>query len=109
MGVSVTVLASGSNGNSAIVASASTRILVDAGISCRELFKRMKALETDPRHLSAVLITHEHSDHVYGLATLSKKLKVPIYMTGATCGAWKRAVHDAVGEPPVPAQLEIFA
>ncbi len=69
MGVSVSVLASGSRGNCAIVCSSSTRILVDAGISCRETFKRMKAAGGDPRMLSAVLITHEHSDHVYGLRT----------------------------------------
>jgi phosphoribosyl 1,2-cyclic phosphodiesterase len=64
MGVSVSLLASGSRGNSAIVSSARTRILVDAGISCRETFKRMKAAGDDPHSLSAILITHEHSDHV---------------------------------------------
>ncbi len=57
MGVSVSVLASGSRGNSAIVCSSRTRILVDAGISCRETFKRMKAAGDDPRTLSAILIT----------------------------------------------------
>ncbi len=82
MGVSVSVLASGSRGNSAMVCSATTRILVDAGISCRETFKRMKAAGEDPSHLSAIVITHEHSDHVYGLATLAKKLSIPIFMTG---------------------------
>ena len=82
MGVCVSMLASGSRGNCAMVASACTRILVDAGISCRETFKRMKALGEDPHSLSAILITHEHSDHVYGLATLAKKLRIPVFMTG---------------------------
>jgi len=82
MGVSVTMLASGSRGNCAVVASARTRILVDAGISCRETFKRLKTLGEDPHSLSAILITHEHSDHVYGLATLAKKLRIPVFMTG---------------------------
>src|SRR4029077_13305962 len=68
MGVSVCMLASGSRGNCAIVSSTHTKILIDAGISCRETFKRMKSLGDDPRSLAAVLITHEHSDHVYGLA-----------------------------------------
>ena len=64
--VRMTVLASGSKGNSTIVASATTRILVDAGLSCRELMKRMKAAGEDPAALDAILITHEHQDHVQG-------------------------------------------
>ena len=84
MGVRVSMLASGSRGNCALVASSSTKILVDAGISCREIFKRMKSLNEDPQSLSAIVITHEHSDHVYGLATLAKKLSVPVFMTAAT-------------------------
>ena len=109
MGVCLSVLASGSRGNSAIVSSSHTRILVDAGISCRETFKRMKAAGDDPYALSAILITHEHSDHVLGLATLAKKLKVPLFMTGATHHAWARAVRDEKGEPPQIACLELFS
>ena len=109
MGVSVSVLASGSRGNSAIVASSSTRILLDAGISCRETFKRMKALGDDPHQLSAILITHEHSDHVHGLAMLARKLNVPVFMAGAAHQAWKRAMRDETGECPELAQLELFS
>jgi len=109
MGVSVSVLASGSRGNSTLVESSSARILVDAGISCRETFKRLKSIGRDPREISAVLITHEHSDHISGLATLAKKLKVPIFMTGATHQAWARTVKDASGEPPQVAKLEVFS
>jgi phosphoribosyl 1,2-cyclic phosphodiesterase len=109
MGVSVSVLASGSNGNCAMVASSSTRILVDAGISCRETFKRLKALGEDPHQLSAILITHEHSDHIYGLFTLAKKLAIPIFMTGATHNAWRRAVRDEKGEFPEICKLEVFS
>src|ERR1700756_1714669 len=108
MGVSVSMLASGSRGNCAIVASASTKILVDAGISCRETFKRMKALGDDPHSLSAILITHEHSDHVYGLATLAKKLRIPVFMTGATHAAWARAMRTVNGERPQLERLERF-
>ena len=78
---------------------------MDAGISCRETFKRMKALGEDPHSLSAILITHEHSDHVYGLATLAKKLRIPVFMTGATHQAWARALRNEKGERP---QLEKF-
>jgi phosphoribosyl 1,2-cyclic phosphodiesterase len=108
MGVSLSVLASGSRGNCAIVASACTRILVDAGISCRETFKRIKAGGGDPQALTAILITHEHSDHVYGLATLAKKLHIPIFMTGATHHAWARAMRDETGERPELSRLEVF-
>ena len=108
MGVSLSVLASGSRGNSAIVASAHTRILVDAGISCRETFKRIKTAGDDPHALSAILITHEHSDHVYGLATLAKKLKIPVFMTGATHQAWARAMRDESGEMPDLTCLDVF-
>jgi phosphoribosyl 1,2-cyclic phosphodiesterase len=108
MGVSISVLASGSRGNTAIVESSSARILVDAGISCRETFKRMKSLGRVPHSISAVLITHEHSDHVYGLATLAKKLNVPVFMTGATHQAWARSLRDDSGQLPEIAKLEIF-
>jgi phosphoribosyl 1,2-cyclic phosphodiesterase len=90
MSVRLTVLASGSKGNSAVVANSSTRILVDTGLSCKETLKRMAQAGEDPAQLSAIVITHEHSDHVQGLAVLARKLKVPVYMTGATHQAWKR-------------------
>jgi phosphoribosyl 1,2-cyclic phosphodiesterase len=109
MGVSVSVLASGSRGNSAIIASSSTRILVDAGVSCREIFKRMKTIGEDPHSLSAILITHEHSDHITGLRTLSRKLGVPVFMTGATHQAWARAERDDDGVMPEVCKLEVFA
>jgi phosphoribosyl 1,2-cyclic phosphodiesterase len=109
MGVSVEVLASGSRGNSTIVQSSSTRLLVDAGISCRETFKRMKAAGDDPHALSAILITHEHADHVSGLLVLARKLKIPVFMTGATHQAWSRALRDADGERPQLDRLEFFA
>ncbi len=88
----MTVLASGSRGNSAVVATAETRILVDAGLSCRELMKRMAAAGEDPAGLSAILITHEHQDHVAGLATLARRLCIPVYFTEPTHRAWARMV-----------------
>jgi phosphoribosyl 1,2-cyclic phosphodiesterase len=109
MGVSVSVLASGSRGNSAVIQTSKTKILVDAGISCRETFKRMKALSEDPRTLTAVLITHEHCDHVYGLLTLSKKLRIPVFMTGATHQCWSRSMRDKNGVRPQVEKLEVFA
>src|SRR6266851_3878849 len=94
MGVSVSVLASGSRGNCALVASSSTRILVDAGLSGRETFKRLRALGERTEEISAILITHEHSDHVAGLQRLATKLNVPVFLTAPTHHAWSRAVRD---------------
>jgi phosphoribosyl 1,2-cyclic phosphodiesterase len=86
----MTVLASGSKGNSTLVASSRTRILVDAGLSCRELLKRMQMANEDPAAIDALLITHEHQDHVQGVAVLARKLGVPVYFTQATHRAWMR-------------------
>jgi phosphoribosyl 1,2-cyclic phosphodiesterase len=86
----MTVLASGSKGNSTLVASSRTRILVDAGLSCRELMKRLQMANEDPATIDALLITHEHQDHVQGVAVLARKLGVPVYFTQATHRAWMR-------------------
>jgi phosphoribosyl 1,2-cyclic phosphodiesterase len=88
----MTVLASGSKGNSTVIASASTRILVDAGLSCRELLKRLAIAGEDPAALTAILITHEHQDHVAGLATLARRLRIPVFLTEPTHRAWVRMV-----------------
>lgn len=86
----MTVLASGSKGNSAVVASNRTRVLVDAGLSCRELLRRMALTGEDPAQLSAILITHEHQDHVAGLAVLARRLRIPVFFTEPTHRAWIR-------------------
>jgi phosphoribosyl 1,2-cyclic phosphodiesterase len=88
----MTVLASGSKGNSTVIASAHTRILVDAGLSCRELLKRMALAGEDPSALDAILLTHEHQDHVAGLATLARRLRIPVFLTEPTHRAWVRMV-----------------
>jgi phosphoribosyl 1,2-cyclic phosphodiesterase len=88
--VRFTVLASGSKGNSTVVTGGRTRILVDAGLSCRELVRRMKLAGEDPETLDAVIITHEHSDHVSGLAVTARKLGIPVYFTEGTHRAWMR-------------------
>src|ERR1700756_3894856 len=88
--VRFTVLASGSKGNSTIVSGGHTRILVDAGLSCRELCRRMKLAGEDPATLDAIIVTHEHQDHVNGLAVTARKLGIPVYFTEATHRAWVR-------------------
>ncbi len=88
--VRFTVLASGSKGNSAVISGGRTRILVDAGLSCRELFRRMKLADEDPATLDAIVVTHEHQDHINGLAVTARKLGIPVYFTEAAHRAWMR-------------------
>jgi phosphoribosyl 1,2-cyclic phosphodiesterase len=86
----MTVLASGSKGNSTVISTSRTRVLVDAGLSCREILKRMLVAGEDPSTLNAILITHEHQDHVAGLAVLARRLKIPVFLTEPTHRAWVR-------------------
>jgi len=86
----MTVLASGSKGNATVIAAGSTRILVDAGMSCRELMKRMAQVGEDPEALDAILITHEHLDHVSGLSVLARRFNIPVFFTEGTHRAWVR-------------------
>jgi phosphoribosyl 1,2-cyclic phosphodiesterase len=88
----ITVLASGSKGNSSVIASDRTRILVDCGLSCRELTRRMAMTGEDPSTLDAIVITHEHIDHVAGLPVLARKLGIPVFFTESTHRAWVRMI-----------------
>ncbi len=87
-----TVLASGSKGNCTVVSTGSTRILLDAGLSCREIVKRMRLAGENPETIDGLLITHEHSDHIQGVSVLARRWKVPVYFTEATHQAWARAI-----------------
>jgi phosphoribosyl 1,2-cyclic phosphodiesterase len=78
------VLASGSRGNATLVYSAKTRVLVDAGTSCKELKRRLDLTPVQAKNLNAVLITHEHNDHVSAAGTFSRKFNLPAYMTRGT-------------------------
>jgi phosphoribosyl 1,2-cyclic phosphodiesterase len=80
----VSILASSSSGNSTFLSSGKTRILVDCGLSRRETFARLEAIGEDPRRLDAIVISHEHSDHVCGLPVLAKSLRIPVYLTRLT-------------------------
>ena len=95
MAMRVVVLASGSKGNSTLIATARTRILVDCGLSCKETFKRLQAAGEEPHRIDAIVISHEHSDHVNGLPVLARKTKAPVFMTGASNDAWGGGCEDA--------------
>lgn len=99
MAVRMTVLASGSKGNCTVVSSNHASILVDAGISCRETLKRMRVAGESPENLKAIVISHEHNDHVAGLQVLARKLQVPVYISEATYHHWRKDARDADGKP----------
>ncbi|MCI8677161.1 MAG: MBL fold metallo-hydrolase [Lawsonibacter sp.] len=94
-----TTLASGSTGNAALVSCGDTHILLDAGISAKRITAGLAELGVKPCQLSAILLTHEHGDHVSGLRVLSKKAGAPIYATRPTLWEWyKRNQCDEVKE-----------
>lgn len=86
-GLRLHVLATGSKGNSCVVECPDGLILVDAGISCRQIFVRMGQLGLSPARIRAVLITHEHADHIAGLRVVASKVAAPVYASGGTCHA----------------------
>jgi phosphoribosyl 1,2-cyclic phosphodiesterase len=83
-----TLLGSGSTGNALLIATEKTRILVDAGLSCREIVRRLALVGVDAADLDGVLITHEHTDHVGGLRNLIGKLRCRVYISRATEDAY---------------------
>lgn len=84
MALYITSLNSGSNGNCYYVGNDDEAVLVDAGISCRETEKRMKRLGLPMTRVKAIFVSHEHGDHITGVAGLSKKFQLPVYITKAT-------------------------
>lgn len=84
MSLFITSLNSGSNGNCYYVGTNDEAILVDAGLSCRETEKRMTRLGLQMNAVKAVFISHEHTDHIFGLPVLSKKYRLPVYITERT-------------------------
>jgi phosphoribosyl 1,2-cyclic phosphodiesterase len=77
--VRFTILGSGSSGNCAYIETENSRVLVDAGFTPRQIRQRLATIGRTPENLSAILITHEHSDHISGLFGLAEKLRIPIY------------------------------
>ena len=83
-----TVLGSGSTGNCVLITSERTKVLVDAGLSAREILRRLAAVGVDPAELDGVLLTHEHGDHAGGLRVLLSHIKCPLFISGATADAY---------------------
>lgn len=85
-----TVLGSGSTGNSVLIATEKTKVLVDAGLSAKQILLRLSSVGVNFEELDGVLITHEHSDHAGGLRVLLSNVKCPVYISGKTQNAYLR-------------------
>jgi len=88
LALEIAVLASGSSGNAIYLNEGNITLLIDAGLSGKEIERRMKKIARNPADLDALLITHEHGDHIKGAGVLARRYNIPIY---ATEGTWKAA------------------
>jgi phosphoribosyl 1,2-cyclic phosphodiesterase len=88
-----TVLGSGSTGNAVLISTETTNVLIDAGLSAREILRRLEMVGVSCDDLDAIVITHEHSDHIAGLRVLLRSICCPVYVSGETEDAyyWTRA------------------
>lgn len=84
MSIRFSVLASGSGGNACYVEAGGARILIDAGLSCRQTLHRLRLVGVDPASLEALVITHEHVDHIRGAGAIARRLDLPIFINPAT-------------------------
>lgn len=95
-GISLAVLGSGSKGNATLIRSGSTYILVDAGLSAKQLTLRMSILGISPEQLDAILITHEHSDHAQGIDVLLRQRRIPVFTNALTREALSHKMKSAI-------------
>ena len=82
--ISVCVLASGSKGNAIYVSDGRSSILIDAGLSGVEIERRLLSRNLCPESLDAIVVSHEHSDHIQGAGPLSRRYRLPVYINGPT-------------------------
>jgi phosphoribosyl 1,2-cyclic phosphodiesterase len=82
--LSVCILASGSKGNAVFVSGGAASILIDAGLSGVEIERRLKSRGLDPKNLDAILVSHEHADHIQGVGVLSRRYRLPVYISAKT-------------------------
>ena len=96
MSLFITSLNSGSNGNCYYIANEHEAVLVDAGISCREIEKRLLRLELSVKKIKAIFISHEHSDHIRGLQVLARKYQLPVYITQPTLVSGRLQISETL-------------
>jgi phosphoribosyl 1,2-cyclic phosphodiesterase len=96
----LTVLGSGSTGNAVLIVAGNTRVLVDAGLSAKELVRRLAQVGEDAQQLDGVLVTHEHGDHAGGLRVLLQSVDCPVYISAATHEAYVSERFNVSNDEP---------
>ncbi len=91
-------IGSGSRGNGTLISNKETTLLVDCGFSARETEKRLEKLAFNASQLNAILVTHEHADHINGVRVLARKYRIPVYATPGTAGCMPADVTDLISE-----------
>lgn len=95
-----TVLGSGSTGNAVLITAGKTKVLVDAGLSAKEILRRIAEVGEDSSRLDGILVTHEHSDHAGGLRVLLKSVNCPVFISGETRQAYLREKRNLTSNEP---------
>ncbi len=106
----ITILGSGSAGNCAVIESSGCRLLVDGGLSAKQITTRLASVGIEPAMLDGILLTHEHTDHVSGLRVLCKKTPIPVYCTRLTAEMLRKeelALHPDVRQFQAGAEFTI--
>ncbi len=108
----IAYLGSGSKGNSALIEAGRTSVMLDCGFSTREALRRLERLDRSPESITAILVTHEHSDHISGVARLARRFDIPVWLTAGTLKGCPDLIDVETGiinphQPLVLGDLEI--
>jgi phosphoribosyl 1,2-cyclic phosphodiesterase len=99
MSVEICILGSGSGGNCTFIGTSSARLLIDAGFSMKETVRRLATIDVSLDSIDAIVISHEHSDHIRGVEILAKNLKIPVFMAPAATAAMQLNAQNCRFEP----------
>lgn len=95
-------LASGSKGNALFVGTSHTKVLIDAGLSAKQIANKLSEINVDLADIDAIVVTHEHTDHIHGIEMLGCKMGIPIFANSDTA----RAIYETIGDAP---KFKIFS
>lgn len=90
----ITILGSGSKGNSALIQTGQVNFLLDCGFSGKEIVRRLDAVEASPKDLAGIIVSHDHSDHVKGVGILARRFRLPVYINMETYQQSKKLLTD---------------